>query len=193
MGRTLGRLLKIVACTAIGGPLLAILFMPMSIACGFATVRVSGRLVDADTGLPLTNAFVVCFPDRAWAGDPERVDRYRRLIEERALFAAENQDPRSRHRFASSTVGGAHLASDGTFSIVVGLGSSEAHSLIGLKVSWSDPSPKNCSVLRVELQGEPPVLLDLDPKGWRQPPAEGDAEGFWASYDLGTLRVNRGD
>ncbi len=188
------RWIKIVGFTVLAVLALVVAFLPMSLACGVASVRVSGRLVDGDTGSPLTGAFVMCFPDRTWTEDSERVERHRRSIEECALVAAENHERLPWHFLAPRTVGGAHTASDGTFRFVVGFGTSRLHTLIGLVVSSERPSPgESCSVLRVEVPGKRPVLLDLDPRGWRHPPAEGDAERFWGTYDLGTLRVESGD
>lgn len=168
----------------LGAVLLGVLFFPMSVGCGRSRVRVTGRLLDKETGRALVGAWVMCFPSHEEALDEKEVADRRGKIEAWRLLP-----PEQRSFFPPSVVGGSPSDADGRFDFLVSFAYSETTVLIGISIVTEDATAGDIAVLRVEIAGRPPVLVEPDPSGWNDRPAGGDAKGLRAVYDLGEIAV----
>jgi hypothetical protein len=152
-----------------------------SIGCGHRNVAVGGRLLSAETGLPVAGAEVMTFPERSWADDPKTVAQFRSLAkEERELRGG---------RPSSFLCAVGTSDEKGEFHVVVEVPWSHGTNWFGVDMGPLEPPERHgVKVLRIDPgDGKPPRIVDV-PKGeWQRVPDRRD--DLWARWDLGDVRL----
>ena len=151
------------------------------------TVKVQGQLRVRGRGSRPLRVFVMVLPDREWATDPSRERGFHR---EAALAWSEPPGPRTFRtdevRHAPRMESGAKLEEDGKFTIYIA--NSWTVSYLGpFRLTDAAPPPRyGPQVLRIDILGYDPVILDMPDGTWTEHDGE---DGLWATWDLGVVEV----
>ena len=159
-------------------------------------VQVRGRLVDADTGRPLSGARVITAPNSMWAGTYDPTDGDSSTIQGWRVG--------KQHYAVRLLDHGGHLAQadgEGDFRVRAEADGSFAFPLTLIwtvhrrgwwRLSPDRPPPRGgVGVLRVDLVGSKPVILDLPMGAWTEHEGFRETGGPWATYDVGVVRIQR--
>ena len=152
-------------------------------------VRVTGRILEGADRAAVSGAFVMTLRSREHVEQvPEVERRTERIGEWNALLEeVEKRRSDSPHPFCAPELsGGGQTQVDGTFSFVFTIPWS--YDVRGLSQSNpSYPPPRHgIQVLRIEIAGRDPVILDVPEGTWTQHDGE---DGLWATWDLGVVEV----
>jgi hypothetical protein len=166
------------------GAAVVIVFVPMidsvggTTGCGSVPIRVRGTVVDARSGVPVQGVYVLTLFDPAVAGDPAGLEKRRRIARSYE-GVPEVISPNA------PTSACAHTAADGSFELIVGLGTSSVTGWSGYEWSRSRGSPYDLvRALLVEKDGYARLVHDTRTARWTG--LEGEIAGI---FDVGTIRL----
>lgn len=160
-----------------------------TLACGSATLRLRGRLVEEASGGPCAGAWILTLPQRTWADEPETIANYRKWNAEEAENEARAQaDGRELLRSKRPSLCASGTAdATGTFDLLVSVPWS-MRTVNGVPLDHASPPPRRgVQALLVEREGHEPIVLEVTGGTWVK--AKVADLDIWATWDLGTLRV----
>lgn len=159
-------------------------------------VLVRGRLVDAGTGRPLSGAWVSTAPDPTWAATYDPTDEDTSPIQG---WQIGNQHYAVRLLNHEGQL--AQARGEGDYRVRAGANGNFAFPLTLIwtvhrrgwwPVSPDHPPPRGgVAVLRVDLVGSKPVIVDLPIGTWTEHEGFRDTGGPWATYDAGVVRIRK--
>jgi hypothetical protein len=160
-------------------------------------VRVTGKLVDSESGRALPGVWVLTLPKRSWVDGQERVAQYRRRLaeeQERARRSAVAETSSILERAWFHAAG--ETAADGSFDVVILVDWAVSYAN-GVRRSPTHPPPRHgVQALLVEVDGRDRRVIDLAPDcgTWTEHPDDpNEFHELWATWDLGTLEVRTTD
>jgi hypothetical protein len=164
-----------------------VLFGPHGVACGTHRVSVQGRLVNAATGDPIPDAYVMSLADRAWAFDGETIQRWRRPWNAQERRFEEDDFGESLREFGSLTPS-AVSEPDGRFRLMLSVPCSSSRVLFGWRHSGNEPR-EGAEILLVEVPGREGVLVDVPQGTWARLATYQGPTDVYAVWDWGDVRV----
>ena len=159
-------------------------------------ILVRGRIVDGETGRPLSGAWVITAPDRSWAATYDQRDEDSSSIQG---WQVGNQHyavrllGRDARLWQTGADGDYRVRSeaDGSFTFPLTV-IWTLHRRGWWRLSSARPPPRGgVGVLRVDLVGSKPVIVDLPLGTWAENERFREVGGPWATYDVGVVRIRR--
>ena len=168
----------------VGGTVIGVLFVVPAYVDSILPLRVTGRLVHAEDGRPVPNAWILTLRDRGWAMDDARLDEASRSARRWIAWQRDERLVPPGPRAAPADMGGSPTDEQGTFDayLLMRWGCFR-HGILG----GERPTPQmGVRALRIEIEGRDPVILDVPEGTWTEHDGEDD---LWATWDLGVVEV----
>ena len=137
----------------------------------------TGRLLDEETGAPVAGALIFAFHSRTAAADEEWVRLRKKWRAEERAHGSEG------HAWSAS----ARTEPDGSFRLRGHYGvSTSSHGLLGIWRREGYGAYQGAEVLRIEIEGRSPILIDAPRRGWseRVDPDDPWLRKAWAMGDV---------